>query len=77
MILHLCNRWHLHSNTHLLAKFGALTMYVFLEKKVISSQAVSKQSKNMGLQTVVEQSCNEFPQMLIAFAPWRELSQEP
>ena len=46
--LRLCRRWYLPSTTHLLAKFGPQTlyMYVFVENETIISWAISKWSTN-------------------------------
>ena len=53
-ILCLCHRWRLPSTTHLLAKFGPLTLYAFVEKEAISSWANNKRSTNTELEMEME-----------------------
>ena len=55
-VLHLCHRWHLSSTTYLLARFGQLTLSVFVKNEAISFGAISKRSTNTELETDISQN---------------------
>ena len=46
---------------HLLAKFGQLILYIFVENEAIISWAIGKWSTNTKLEEDIEQSFNEVP----------------